>query len=121
MKTGSLIAIVIWSCLSVSTAFAKTADRKPIDEETGLVIDRGFETVKTNCTICHSAKFILRQKGDRQTWTDIIRWMQATQGLWQFDAKTEDLILDYLSNNYAPTKQYRRAPIPSSLMPPPEN
>ena len=66
MKTGPLIAIVIWSCLSVSTAFAKTAVRKSIDEETGLVIDRGFKTVKTNCTICHSAKFILRQKGDRR-------------------------------------------------------
>ncbi len=121
MRSLTLIGVVLWSCLSASMTFAKTTDQKRIDEQTGLIIDRGFETVKTNCTICHSAKFILSQKGDRQTWTDIIRWMQATQGLWQFDAKTEDLILDYLSTNYAPTKQYRRAPIPSSLMPPPEN
>lgn len=29
-----------------------------IDSESGLIIAKGFETVKANCTVCHSAKFI---------------------------------------------------------------
>ena len=33
-----------------------------IDSESGLIIAKGFETVKTNCTVCHSAKFITTQK-----------------------------------------------------------
>lgn len=37
-----------------------------IDSESGLIIAKGFETVKANCTVCHSAKFITTQKGDRK-------------------------------------------------------
>jgi len=47
----------------------------------------------------------------------MIRWMQATQNLWQFDPATEAGILDYLAKNYPPQANRRRAPIPPSLMP----
>lgn len=97
-----------------STIFA---DDKKYDEETGLIIDKGVQTVKANCLACHSAKFITYQRGDRQTWLDMIRWMQETQGLWQFDAKTEDTILDYLEKNYAPEKASRRANLSEDLLP----
>ena len=48
----------------------------------------------------------------------MIRWMQATQILWQFDPATETRILDYLADNYPPQPNHRRAAIPPSLRPP---
>ena len=88
-----------------------------IDEHTGLVKDTGWELVRVHCGGCHSHKIVTNQKADRQTWLDIIRWMQATQNLWQFDPTTEAGILDYLAKNYPPQPNRRRAPIPPSLMP----
>lgn len=89
-----------------------------LDPETGLVIAPGFEEVKTNCTACHSAKFITLQKGDRDTWLAMIRWMQKTQGLWEFEPKTENIILDYLSENYPAGKASRRPNLKHTLLPP---
>jgi cytochrome c5 len=88
------------------------------DSDSGLLIAPGWEIVKTHCTVCHSAKFITFQRGDRATWTSMIRWMQKTQGLWQFDAKTEDTILTYLSKNYPPGKSSRRRNLPPGDLPP---
>lgn len=88
-----------------------------IDKDTGLKLATGFEEVKTNCTVCHSAAFIVHQKGDRDTWDAMIKWMQKTQGLWEFDKETEDKILTYLSTNYPPEKAGRRDNIKAALMP----
>ena len=97
------------------TGIAYGAD---VDKETGFVIDAHWETVRNNCTECHSAKLVTAQRGNRKTWMDIIRWMQAAQGLRKFDAETEEKILQYLATNYAPKSKGRRAPIPPLLMPP---
>lgn len=90
------------------------------DEATGLVIAPGWEHVRAHCGGCHSHKLVTAQRADRQTWLDTIRWMQATQNLWQFDAATEESMLDYLAANYPPRANRRRAPIPPTLMPPTE-
>lgn len=109
-RTTCLLVLII----SASTGFATDS----IDEETGLIKDTGWELVRVNCGGCHSHKIVTSQRADRQTWLDIIRWMQATQNLWQFDRDTETGILDYLAKNYPPQATRRRAPIPPSLMPP---
>ena len=89
-----------------------------IDPETGLIVAKGIENVIANCTACHSAKFIILQRGSRETWKDMIVWMQKTQGLWEFDPATEKSILDYLSTNYAPdNKIERRKILPPSALP----
>lgn len=82
--------------------------KKAIDKNTGLIINKGMETVKMHCTVCHSAKFITLQRATRKGWKDMIVWMQKTQGLWSFDAVTEKTILDYLSTNYAPSGKFSR-------------
>ena len=90
-----------------------------IDPETGLIIADGYELVKKTCIRCHSAKNITQYSGTRLTWLGMISWMQTTQGLEKFDADTEKQILDYLETNYGPKEaNYRRAHIPSFLMPP---
>ena len=38
----------------------------------------------------------------------MIRWMQETQGLWQFEPATENTILQYLSSYYSPKEDARR-------------
>jgi len=88
-----------------------------LDKESGLIIAKGLEEVKTNCTVCHSAKFITFQKGDRETWKSMIRWMQKTQGLWEFTAEVEDEILTYLETNYPPGDASRRPNLKAKELP----
>ena len=74
----------------------------------GLVVAEGFESVKTNCTACHSGQLISQNRASREGWKEMIRWMQSTQGLWQL-GEQEDIILDYLAKNYGPKPISRRA------------
>jgi len=94
------------------------AETAAVDPVTGLKMTGDWELVRGNCTACHSAKLITQQRGTRQQWLTMIRWMQAKQGLWVFDPGTEDRILAYLAENYPPDAARRRAPIPPELMPP---
>ena len=97
--------------LMLATATAET------DPVSGLVIDDNWLLIKAHCGACHSTRLVSQNRGSRQTWLDMIRWMQASQGLWQFDQQTETIILDYLAKNYPAPDAHRRAPIPRSLMP----
>lgn len=113
------------SCALVALTFglapglsaSPAAGNAGIDSASGLIVDTGWETVKTHCTVCHSAKFITFQRGDRKSWASMIKWMQSTQGLWQFDESTEDTILTYLSKNYPPGKSSRRRNLPPRDLP----
>lgn len=110
MRLRALPVLLVMFAGSVAAA-------QEVDEATGLYIAPGWELVRVHCGGCHTHKIVTSQRADRQTWLDVIRWMQATQNLWQFDAATEAAILDYLAANYPPQPNRRRAPIPPSLMP----
>lgn len=115
MKTLKKIctSLALASVLAVGANAAKVK----IDKATGLKVAVGMDVVIANCTVCHSAKFITLQKGDRDTWLQMIRWMQRTQGLWDFDPKTEDTILTYLEKNYPPGKASRRPNLKAKDLP----
>ena len=98
-------------------ALAEEKQEVPVDPVTGMKVAEGWELVRVHCTVCHSPQQFLQQKGTQSTWTDIIRWMQKSGGLWQFDADTESKIIAYLADNYGPDGAFRRAPIPGSLLP----
>ena len=104
--------ILVGLCLLMPVAFAAE-----FDVASGLIKAPGWEIVRANCGGCHSHALVIQQRADRQTWLDMIRWMQASQNLWQFPPDTEAQILDYLAANYPPQPNRRRAPIPPSLMP----
>ncbi|MGI9199699.1 MAG: hypothetical protein ACR2QL_01470 [Woeseiaceae bacterium] len=95
-------------------AMPATADT---DKTTGLIVAPGWEQVRAHCGGCHSHALVTQQRADRQTWLDMIRWMQESQNLWQFQPEIEDQILTYLAENYPPQPNRRRAPIPTTLMP----
>ncbi len=103
-----ILAVASAALLLVSIVMSVPARSADIDPASGLVMADGWEAVRANCTVCHSAKFITFQRGDRDSWKSMIRWMQKTQGLWSFDEKTEDTILSYLAANYPPGKSSRR-------------
>ncbi len=105
------LALAVALLLPASTLAVET------DEVSGLIKNPGWEQVRAHCGGCHSLALVTQQRADRNTWLDIIRWMQATQNLWQFEPETEAQILDYLSANYPPSQDRRRPPIPPSLMP----
>lgn len=116
-KLTKLLAMVAIGSLFATSAMCAD-DKVKTDPETGLIIAQGFEDVKNNCTVCHTAKFIIAQSANKEGWTTMIRWMQKTQGLWEFDKQTEETILNYLATNYPQRAVGRRAPLPPSLMPP---
>lgn len=88
-----------------------------IDNSSGLIKSSGWEHVRAQCGGCHSYSLVISQRADRNTWLDIIRWMQKTQNLWQFRPEIEVQIIDYLAINYPPKPNRRRPPILPSLMP----
>jgi hypothetical protein len=106
--------ILVLATLLILSTSAAAAD---IDATTGLIVAPGWQQVRVHCGGCHSHAMVTQQRGSRQTWLDMIRWMQASQNLWQFTPETEAQILDYLAANYPPQANRRRAPIPASLMP----
>ena len=87
------------------------------DPVTGLIIAPGWELVRVHCGVCHSYKLVTAQRADKEGWRDMIKWMQETQNLWEFEPKTEEGILDYLATSYPPRENHRRAPIVKNLMP----
>lgn len=78
-----------------------------IHVQTGLIYGEGFDIVRGTCTACHSAKLVTQNRATREGWTEMIRWMQAKQGLWDLGAN-EPVILNYLAKNYAPEEMGRR-------------
>ncbi len=111
----TLIAITFLACETEPQTAASTTEETSVDalvmpevnEATGLVMDETFPLIIANCTSCHSAKLITQNRATREGWASMIDWMQATQGLWQFD-EHEPQILDYLAKYYGPTKTGRR-------------
>jgi mono/diheme cytochrome c family protein len=110
-KLAVLIVALAWP-------FAVPAQQSAPPAEAALAIDADWELVYANCAGCHSIRLVTSQRGDRDTWLRLIRWMQETQNLWQFAPEVEDRILDYLARNYAPEGWSRRAPLPEHLLPP---
>ena len=111
------IVFFVFIMLFDSLCMASSDGNYSIDPETGLIMAPGWDLVKANCTVCHSAKFITWQRGDRDTWESMIRWMQKTQGLWPLSPDVETTILDYLAASYPPGKASRRANLSPGQLP----
>jgi hypothetical protein len=90
-------------------------------DATGFAEAPGRSVVIANCTGCHSGRLVQQNRATRAGWHEIIRWMQAKQGLWRLEAQTESEILDYLAAEYGPandSEDGRRPALKPKLMPP---
>lgn len=74
---------------------------------TGFIDDKGLMETINNCTNCHSSKLVIQNRMSKERWLATIKWMQKTQGLWDL-GDNEDIIVNYLAKNYAPSKKGRR-------------
>lgn len=131
VASGAIVVVALFHILAPDTArrwshseevpLTDTASALPLAEAdervvdgihvaTGLVVDTGFVQVRGSCLACHSARLITQNRADRAGWEKMIRWMQATQNLWDLGAN-EGIILDYLAKHYAPQNTGRRAPL----------
>ena len=84
----------------------------------GLVEAEGVNLVRGHCSACHSLSIVTSQRGDREYWLGLIRWMQETQNLWQLPREHEDAILSYLAEHYAETEWGRRINLTPALIGP---
>ncbi len=111
MAHSITLGLIMLGLLSAPAHAAET------DPASGLIIAEGWETVRNNCTACHSAKLVTQNSGSRQHWLSLIRWMQDKQGLWPFDPKTETVILDYLRSEYGAKAETRRPALLAEQLP----
>jgi hypothetical protein len=114
VRAVTVLALAIGG-LAVGVA---AASELPTDPATGLVMDENWQIVAAHCGACHSTRLVTQNRGSRETWLHMIRWMQDSQGLWPFNEPTEKMLLDYLEKNYGPLAASRRQPLPAELMPP---
>lgn len=80
---------------------------KGIHIRTGFIDAPGMQVTVNNCTTCHSAQLVIQNRMNKERWKATILWMQETQNLWDL-GKNEDLIIDYLVQNYPPMSKGRR-------------
>lgn len=78
-----------------------------IHVRTGLIDAPGLMETVTNCTNCHSSKLVTQNRMSAERWKATIRWMQETQNLWDL-GKNEDVIINYLVENYPQKTSGRR-------------
>ena len=103
---------------SATLAFA-AEEKVPVDPTTGMKIAPDWEIVRNHCIVCHSPATFLRQRATEANWTSTLEWMQTYGGLWKLEPAVQKTITKYLAINYGPgdATNYRRAPIPATLMP----
>lgn len=77
----------------------ENGEKQKIDPETGLILSKGWKSVKAHCVTCHSIKLVTQNRMSRKGWLESIRWMQKEHGLWPL-REEEQVILNYLSKNY---------------------
>ena len=107
--------------LTLLVPWAPAAEEKPpLDPATGMKVAPGWDIVRNHCVICHSPQTFLRQRATEANWTSVLEWMQTNGGLWKLEPAVQKTIVQYLATNYGPgdNQNYRRAPIPATLMPP---
>jgi hypothetical protein len=125
LATLVLLALLLGACgrderaapSEPSTTVAAALEPE-IDPVSGLKMTGDWQLVRGACTACHSGKQITQQRGTAEQWLAMIRWMQEKQNLWQFDALTEEKIINYLAENYPPRRSQRRAPLSGDQLPP---
>ena len=94
-KSAILIGLIV--------LFSSRSARAEQDPATGFIIDKHWQLVAAQCTVCHSARLVTQNRMNRNGWKETIRWMQKKHNLWPL-RENESWILDYLEKHYSITE-----------------
>lgn len=95
--------------LALSAGPGSNADAQQMEVE--LEPGDGSQLVAAHCGACHSLSLVTQNRGDREHWTELIRWMQEDHNLWDLGDAEEDIV-NYLATHYgAPELIPRRQPL----------
>lgn len=61
----------------------------------------GWEEVEAYCSACHSLHIVVQQGLDRESWKEVLVWMEEEQGMPSL-GDDEAVVLDYLSTYFGP-------------------
>lgn len=103
--------------LLLCAVLAPSALGADASEAGALVRAPGWEVAARHCGACHSYRLVTAQRGDARFWTDVIRWMQRTQGLWEIEAGEEAALVSYLADAYGEEEWGRRPALSPQLLP----
>ena len=102
------VAVMLLVSLAAGHVFAEPLQSAP-----------GVALVKGHCSACHGIELVTSQRGNREFWQGLIRWMQAEHNLWPLPPAQENAILDYLATYYGSADQVwgRRPLLAPELLP----
>ncbi|MFU0506348.1 hypothetical protein [Pseudaminobacter sp. NGMCC 1.201702] len=82
--------------LSATTAFSQDDSPESMPDFPGRDETFGY------CVGCHSIKVVARQGMDRNRWDETLTWMTQKHNMFEPDADTRKVLLDYLAQAYPP-------------------
>ncbi|MEO1199957.1 MAG: aldehyde dehydrogenase [Pseudomonadota bacterium] len=63
------------------------------------------EQVGYYCIACHSLEIIKQQGLDKETWDDVIVWMEEDMGMNPLDDETQDQFTTFLADYFGPDRK----------------
>ncbi len=101
-----IFQLIVFLSLTATPGAQQTSIKLPLDNPASQVKQgSGDDTIRRNCTICHSTDYIVTQPHlDAMRWQAEVQKMINVYGarINESDAK---IIADYLANNYGPPER----------------
>ncbi len=63
------------------------------------------EEVGYYCIACHSLEIVKQQGLDKETWDDVIVWMEEDMGMNPLDDETQDRFTSFLAEYFGPDRK----------------
>lgn len=87
--------------MSALRAHAREGEVAGIPELDNLPDSPGAEETYYQCVACHSTEIIKQQRITDARWDDLWDWMVETQGMFEPDEETKQIIMSYLKENFS--------------------
>ncbi|MDG9666398.1 hypothetical protein [Hahella sp. CR1] len=104
MTIKTLTPLLFASALSLTTSASGAESPFGSDWPEGP----GSQEAGALCGACHSLALVKQQGLSKESWDEVLTWMQEEQGMPELNAELRSLILEYLSTNFNPETHAQR-------------
>jgi len=109
-----MICVIVILGAAIGAIAQETSIKLPPDNPMSqLKAGPGMETIRRDCSICHSTDYIVIQRTDAQHWAAEVKKMMAVYGA-PISASDAKIISDYLATNYATHNPATAEKVPST-------